>query len=219
MTFPFPFFSAGGVEVEITLVDSATDGSDTATYNFLSTSFGAADVDRFLAVGVSAAGSSGALVNSVSIGGNSASKIVGLTHEFGGGSAQVVELWGVAVAAGTSGTVTVVFNSSMFRCIMGIWRIISTNHTASDTATSNTDPLSGTVTVPSGGGLIAMAGGTTTPASFTWTNATEGFDLSSEGTVGSGAQSGPLSAGDVTVTATPAASMDGRAMALASYSG
>lgn len=175
----------GGVTFDLSFVTFATDTTDATTYTFSSQSFGVADTNRVIAVSIGTRVNNGGTnqVSSVTIGGISAT--LAIRSAAAGTGFGLSEIWYASVPTGTTGTVVVNTATTAARCIIGIYRIITTTpaptNTASNSVSNSASPfsLNATLTVPTGGAGIGIGfdrfGGV--GADWTWTNATEDFEV------------------------------------------
>jgi hypothetical protein len=197
---------SGVLPAEVTFLGSDVGTDNTSSYSWTSVNFGAAASDRFLVVAVYGdAGSTNANVNSVTIGGVSASL---LGTAVGNGTTAQCQFWGAIVPTGTSGTIAISFSATRASAAYGLWSISKLLSTTPVDSYSDTDStLSGSVSVVNSGVLLAAAS-VRDVTSFSWTGVSENFDSQVESvstvTGGSLALAGTAS-GSVTVTAAQAA--------------
>lgn len=173
--FPFPTFAFSS-KVTISNTANAFDAVDRTTYTFTSQSFGVADANRKIVVGVFSSAST-PNVTSVTIGGVGAT-LVKKQIDVNAGS----ELWQADVPTGASGIITVVNGSSQGAQGIGVWAVYGAASAAHDTGGNNTDPMVDTIDIPANGVCLGMGGasGGQNPT-HVWTNLTEDFDNSGSG--------------------------------------
>jgi hypothetical protein len=124
--------------------------------------------DRYIIVGATIAGNSFANVSSVTLGGNSVTKIIDVADGL-----CVSWIGYILVNSGTTANVTVTASSSCIGCAIHLWRVINWSGTAFDTASdSNGSPLTLTIDVP-GSGLVASVIQGRNSGSPAWSSATE----------------------------------------------
>ena len=171
-------FGSGAPGATITYTDSAATTATGATFTFSARALGTPAADRIILVGTYGSRSSAGArsVSTLTANGTALS----LVKDWGGASANTMEVWGAVVASGATGDVVVTFTGgNMVSCGIMIAEIHGANTTVYATASDAVnDPLSVGVNVTAGGVLFAYAvnangGGAD---AFTWTNATERFD-------------------------------------------
>jgi hypothetical protein len=168
------FNVGGGGPVAMSFTDNAANQSDLSTYTFSTRSFGTAAADRIIVVGIVARRAAAATLDSVTIGGVTATKTTGVINS-GGGAATIADIWQAPVPTGTTGDVVVTFNTAMARCAVVIYRMVGASSTASNTQTSTATDPSVSLNVPANGAAMGVAhsvDGSTT----TWTGLTEDVD-------------------------------------------
>ena len=203
---------------------TAVKSNDATSYTFSSVSFGAEASNRSIVVGIGAGrASSGARnVNSVTIGGVTATKAIEKDSPAATGS-NVAAIAFAKVPTGTSGDIVVTFNGTMARCGIGVWSatdlggVIDTDGDADDANADLTSTLTGSE------GAVAFYHlydeGAFTSASFS--NATERYETVSSAWEGDGGQAGAdytfTSSGSVSVVATLADNGNDGAMVGAAF--
>lgn len=204
--------STPGVNASFTA--SAKDSTGQTTYTFSSVSVGTAADNRQVVVGVhSILGSPGITINSVTIGGISASRVV--KQESGSGG-RVAEFWKASVPAGTTGNIVVTASAAMLACSIGVWAVYGASTATFDTDGSNVNPASVTLSVPTGG--IALGFGVSNASSTaTWTNLTEDLDDTVQSSNFTGARASFNTAQDVAIACTFAGGPDQIATVFASW--
>lgn len=163
-----------GTPFSITFGDHAEDTTALTTYTWSSRNFavGAADATRIVVAHIVSRQSTAITLNSVTIGGIAATKVVGFNDT--GSNGAISELWQAAVPTGTTATVSAVMSAGALRAACAVWSVIGSNGSvpAGGAVTSNsTNGISqaGTITVPSGGGSIIAAGGVWNASGFSMT--------------------------------------------------
>lgn len=158
--------------LEFSFQDSAVDEVDRTSYTFASMSLGAAATARRIVIGVVCRASTAPVINSLTVGGISAS-LIHQSRASGGAYFYYAD-----VPTGTTGDVVVNFASSVTRAGICVWRILNeSSMTPTDTASStNADPAALNVDIPSGdSAAMAIAYGHN-GTSTTWTGLTEDTD-------------------------------------------
>lgn len=213
---PLPGFQAFPPLADVTPVTltyraTVNDAANATVYTITQATHGVSTTDGVVVVGVG--GGNSVDVTGVTMNG------VAMTRQVGtGASVRHASLWSIAHRGGNLGDIVVTFGAAATRCNIGIWSILGAGGiTASDTGTGDTtDPLEDTLSVPVGGCAIALvvssAGG-----AFTWTNITENYDTTSEGTNQvSGASDNYASGGTITPSANASGALtDGQIVAAA----
>jgi hypothetical protein len=168
--------------------NSTTAGS---SFTFTSQSIGAADPTRIVVVAL-AAGPNAATVSNVTIGGTNANHATS-SYQTASDNSSLSDIWYLAVSSGTTATIVVTFSGSENRCLIEIYGIIGTGSgfSAGGGAGSSwtVSSLSASVSIPSGGGAIAVAGThSTITGAFTPTNLTmdDNNNVIGGGTYGAG---------------------------------
>lgn len=176
------FFTSVQPDATVTYTDNASVVSTTTTFTFSAAAIGTATSDRKIVVGVWAHGHGGVTLNSVTVGGVSASSVV--SKIVGDG---INELWQADVPSGTTGDVVATFSSNKAACSIIVWAVTGAASAANATGTSTADPLTASVTIPAKGIVIgrAICGSS---ATFTWTNVTENAEYVAN-TIGQGGAS------------------------------
>jgi hypothetical protein len=182
MTNHLSGFSAGNLTVEFSFLQTATSLVDNATYSFASQSFGADDPARRIVcvITVDSVTLGNTIVNTCTIGGVSAAKLVEATNANG----ALTSIWQSLVPLGATGTVSFTLSQTMQNASISLYRCTNIDGAGFATASDGTgDPSSVTVDCPANGIVIAgnVIDGTT--GSATWTGLTETFDATVETSV------------------------------------
>lgn len=194
----------------IAYLTNLVDTSDETTYSFGGVSFGDAAADRAIAVTIHGTRSVASReVSSVTIGGVSASRLVGQTT-FAGALAigTVSEIWIASVPAGTSGTVSITFNDLISHCAVGVFRItgllsLLAEGTAVGQANNNSNNLS--LTGVSKDAVVIACGTATGSPTFGYTGVTQEYENAWSDTSGrrfTGGSGVATSAGSFSITQT-----------------
>lgn len=145
----------------ITFTDNAQDNTGQTTYTWSSRNFavGSADSTRLVvAVVASRGGAATPTLNSVTIGGVSATSVVEGRNVVASTSVDLTSIWQAAVPSGTTATVSAVFSGAMVRAGCAVFSVLGSNGTAPSggaiASDSTNNASTGTITVPSGGGAI-----------------------------------------------------------------
>lgn len=179
----------------LSYLTNAVNGADASSFTFSSQTLGTAAADRYIIVHASGALVSGTgTINSVTVGGVSATEVVGGTLP--GQTTDYTSIWIAAVPTGTTGDVVVAFPGTARRCGIALYRATGLNSaTAFDTITDATTAIDPTVsdTINNESGGVFMAAVYTRNSSplptMAWTGVTEDYEATVEGNV---VQSGGL---------------------------
>jgi hypothetical protein len=161
---------SGVAPLDLTYRDVASSGSNASSYDFGTLSFGDAYAGRYI---LAMAASDTQNITGVSIGGSAGAEMVyndsAATAEFA--------LYYRLIEAGTSGNVTVSLAGTAARCGVFVCSARLTSLTPFDTAEdAGSDPLTATIDVDEGGGLIGIYGTHSSGGSVTWSGITEEFE-------------------------------------------
>ena len=179
MPIPTPYIAAAAADPTISFGAGGYNGSNISTYNFGTKSVGAADASRYVLVAVTAQDNASDDPSSVTVGGNSATKIFGGINANLSGTYVKHSFWIVALASGTTANVTVTFPSAQYDCTIGVYATydlsapttpVVTNSANTSTATSGSLTLAaGAVAGTIGVGACATrsAGTITISSDFT----------------------------------------------------
>lgn len=185
-------------DTSVTFTDSSVNSGSATTYTFSSQAIGTASADRVVVVGTSGGAGNTNPVSSMTIGGVSAVKAIGIVNNTG------TEIWYATVTSGTTASVVVNWGGTKNRCGIGVWALTGvTGVGATNTSTSSTATL--TVSGRTKDIVLAVYGGKD-HASVTFTGLTEDYDEDISG-AGSQYQAGGskklTATGSNTITVTP----------------
>lgn len=180
LTFPITLF-AGGAATRTFLQAETPQIASASTYTFTSVNLGTASSDRYVVV-VIASGvlTPGRTLNSVTIGGNTATLDANANTSVAASSTTIVGIARLLVTSGTSANVVATFSGNMSVCHCFTYTLTGLV-AAAPTATKTTSVTSGTVindtiNIPAGGIFLMAAAATTSTGSWTETGATEDAD-------------------------------------------
>lgn len=142
--------------VAIAYQTTSGDNTTQATYTFASQPFGTASSNRYVLIGIGARAAAARTLNSVTIGGVTATQIRN-DRNTAGGNTTVTAWFIAAVPSGSTGTVVVTFSNSMARCgiaVFSLTGLLSTTEVSG--ATDGTTPYDGTLSVLSGGAVLGL---------------------------------------------------------------
>ena len=143
--------------VSLTFKETAVDGATKTAYTFSAVDIGTASADRYVLLGVQMRAIGDIAINSVTIGGETAT-IVADVRNAGGGNTTRTFIASALVISGTTADVVVTYSGDCLGCGIGVFTSTGINNTATDTATSTVDaPTSSTLDVVAGGFAIACA--------------------------------------------------------------
>lgn len=156
--------------------------SSTDTYSFAATDIGAAAADRYVYVcvgGRNGAAATVRAVTAVTIGGVSASLVVG-TSATGSSQATTLDFYRALVPTGTTATIDVTFAATISECTVAVWAVTGqANLSAYATAADNASLITSTISLNTVAGGFVLAGGCgNNGPSFTWAGVTERYDAS-----------------------------------------
>lgn len=152
---------------------STTDGT---SFTFSSQNLGTAAADRYIIVAVQSrsVGTDVHTIDSVTVGGVSATIVVQRQNNAANSSYAGLAI--AAVPTGTTGDVVVTFSTTMLRCEVGLWRATGlASATATDFGSSTASAPTYAIDVVAGGfaiGAVTQSNG----VSAAWTNLTEKYD-------------------------------------------
>jgi len=180
--------SGGAVSFSIANTDYVEDATSQTTYTFTGRAIGSAAASRVVVVVVASRVSGAASAASgVTIGGSSASLVKSLATTVT--NTDTIDVYQLAIAAGTTATVVVTYPAAMARCGVAVYSVIGSNGVvpsgaAAATSASLTAP-SASITVPVGGGSIVGASGGGGPNTATATNYTQDLanNIGASGTI------------------------------------
>lgn len=147
-----------------------------SSFTFSSQGIGSAANDRIVVVAVHARGNS--TLNSLSVGGTNATQAVTQVNP-GSGVRDVVSIYYIPVASGTTANIVATFSASTGRCAIGVYNINgAVGAVPLNTYTSTANPGSNSILVRAGGCVIAAAyDGSGLDHTTTWAGVTEQYDV------------------------------------------
>ncbi len=161
-------FGVGASGATVVFAASTVLTTDTTEYTFSGHAIGAPDTGRKVVVCAAAAGT--VTINTVTVGGISATTVAerasGVT--FG-------EIWEAAVPTGATADIVVTHSGATNRSGIGVFAVYGAKATAGATTTSTADPLNINKNVSSGGVIIGMGTDQST-STYSWTGLTEAYD-------------------------------------------
>ena len=220
------FGASGGGATELSFLQGSVSGDDSATYTFSSQNLGAADPNRWIVVCATGIQVSARTIDTVTVGGVSATKLVE-AESTAGSAFRDVSIWVAYVPTGTTGDIVLTFSSGLVRAGYSAYRLItSTNPTTAydtetDITTSGSD-LSVSINRPDNGVVIAATMALcSTATSVTWAGTSENYDAAYPDAAAQGMSSSSVASGasPLTVTATIGGTLvaNGQALAAASF--
>lgn len=160
---------------------TVSSSSSATTYNLASAPFGQPAQERYIVCGITAerAAPTAYGIASSTIGGVAASVVVDAEESAGGFDSYIII---AKVPDGTSGTISITFNSGQVLCHAGLWRVTGiASPTPFDTASDTADPVSMSIDVPDDGIVIGTATNATSGTAFATSGVTENYDVSFDG--------------------------------------
>lgn len=202
----------GGNKATVTLTDNSVDTTNLTAYTFSSQSLGTAAVDRRIIIGVAGSGANAGAVSTLTVGGVSATNIIALENVD-----TETEIWIADVPTETTGDVVVTFAAVKARCGIGVYRAIGSRSGAIATSSSTADPMSASLLIPYDGIAVGVGMDQST-STYTWTNLTERYDETVEGTIShTGSSLNSDITQTLTITCNPSSAASQQAMVLASW--
>lgn len=176
--FPAPYVAAGP-DLIVTLTDDSASSANAATYNFTSQSFGSSTVDDYLVVTVAGLSNISYTLDSLTVDGEAATIITGASSILV--TNHILAAIAIVPATGNaSGTVTPAFSGTLGACGIGLFRVQNLQSTtATDTGGDSGASPSDTLNVSAGGAAFGVVCHNNTTS--TWTNLTERFESSMQG--------------------------------------
>lgn len=171
----------------VAFVAATASSSDLTTYTFSSHAIGTASATRYIVVGVSVrASTTSALTSSVTVGGNSATKIKELNNTTNNCCSASLHI--IAVASGTTADIVVTHSRSAIATGIGVWAVYDVSSATPTDSASTTSDSSGNLNCDTtiGDVIIGCAVSAGTPTT-TWTGATEDYDQAMDAYVMHGA--------------------------------
>jgi hypothetical protein len=160
---------------------TASSSSSTTTYNLASVPFGQPAQERYIVCGVTAERAAPTTygIASATIGDVAADVIAAVEETTGGIDSYMII---AKTPSGSSGTVSITFNSGQVFCHVGLWRVTGiASATPFDTALAVGDPTTLSIDVPNNGIVIGVAQNATSGTVFATTGVTENYDVSFDG--------------------------------------
>lgn len=167
----------GGVTFSAAWTGSGSqEASGGTTINYASQQFGAADPNRIIAAFICARQGSGtAGVTSVTIDGNAATQVA--SSVYASNTVGTCQWWYSAnSSANTSGTISVTYSAAASRTGLSVYRIVTATTTpAGSTSSSGSGGATATISIPSGGAVLAGAFEVFAATTLNWSNATQDY--------------------------------------------
>lgn len=149
--------AGGGVPFGISFVGTANNVVAASSFTFTAQGIGTADTTRIVVVAIAHGVTGGISVSSVTIAGNLATQATGAAGDSTGGS--FTDIWYLAVPTGTTANIVVNLSASQSRCAIDVYSVVGTGaafSAANKAASINSSTEAPVVTVPAGGGVIAV---------------------------------------------------------------
>lgn len=177
-------FGVGGGQTSITFLQANELTTDLTTYTFSSQNLGTAAANRYIIIGATGVHNAARTLNSVTVGGVSATQIQNIALS----NPRIAAIFVAAVPTGTTGDIVLTFSSGMSRVAYGAWALYTDTPatTAFDSANDTTysSGLSISLDVPVGGYAVGVLvnGAASGTHGTTWTNLSEQYDTTSSET-------------------------------------
>jgi hypothetical protein len=200
--------TAAATALSYTFNTEVNDSVDRSSYTFSNVGIGGASSSRIVYAAVIVGfGSSSGAVDSVTIGGVTASLVVREGDANSSGSNLVhCGIWKAEIPTGATASIVVSNNQTATRATVATYSVYGSSNTTVNTQTANSSNTSAMTMDVTGAVapsiIIAAATSTTTPGSYTWSGVTEDFDSTLEIRINSSASSLIQTSGTVSVTAT-----------------
>jgi len=168
-----PSDSAGA---PVTFAYTATSAIESigTSFTFSGVALGTAASNRKIIVGTGSQESVDTThINTLTVGGVSATELVAINDD--AGVDHQAEIWIATVPTGTTGDIVVTTNGNNSSMSIGVWAVYGASSTAHDTVKSIADPQTGTINVPAGGVVIAVAFDRGAGSDYVWTDPTKDF--------------------------------------------
>tara|TARA_R110000787_G_scaffold165106_1_gene278178 strand:+ start:386 stop:1048 length:663 start_codon:yes stop_codon:yes gene_type:complete len=166
------------VPVTVTYVGDTHDAAAATAYTFSGASLGAAAGNRAVVVVSGGAGAAGSeTINTITVGGESATKIV--AGGDGNAAGYPMGIFYVVKPTGATGDIVVTFSGGMSECGIGVYAVYGADATATDTATDEEWGAGQSVALidcPENGAIIGGVYHTGTGGAVTWVGITEDYD-------------------------------------------
>lgn len=174
MTFPFPTFCVNAVLPSISYRTSNSSTTNTSTYTFSGQDIGTAASSRMVVVAAHSRSSASRTLNTVTIGGVSATEAIQLQS----GTNQLAIFY-ASVPTGATGDIVLTYSGTILRAAIGVWAVYDLQSTTpTDTGSSTAASPSPNIDVSAYGVMVACSvvqdGSTTRTA--TWTGVSEQYD-------------------------------------------
>lgn len=158
--------------MELSFLDSGGTSATATSFTFTGATFGTADPERYILVGIGTSVSGGGLPTGVTIGGVTASRVKSSSL----GTNPTADLWQALVPTGTSGNVVATYGSNATRIVsMGVYSLLPVLSSSYSSAKGGAGvaPLtaSDSIDVPATGVVIAI--GVANTGAAAWSGLTE----------------------------------------------
>lgn len=140
MTFPFPFFIPSSDDMLVEYLGNAESTTDASSYTFSTLDFGTAASWRQIIVAVAARASGTPTINSVTVGGVTATLIGTIGVNTSGGNRSTTAFYIADVPSGATGDIVVTMSGTFIRCGITWFRSRKISATPYDQADSSASP-------------------------------------------------------------------------------
>lgn len=198
----------------LTYQELKTDTTNGSSFTLSAASIGAASDGRVVIVGISYGSDTGQTINSVTIGGVSAS--IRVQDGIDGGLYAGAGIAAAVVPTGTTADIDITFSASVAGVGVGVWTATGLSGTTAVDTGSNTDLTALAITTDAGGFAIAVVTNVDS-RSMSWTNITEDYDGAFDGVLYASGASIATSTTSLTITPTPSGAVTAAVLVAASF--
>lgn len=220
VTFINPFIlgvGGGSSSLDLTFREQRVNASDLTTYTFSAVNIGSPDAGRTVFVAVTGAGTAGRTITGVTIGGVSATQAIQQAHS--ASESAVVAIFAADVPTDSTADIVVTWSAGQLRTGIGVWTANGISSlTPVDTATSQADPATDTLTTVNGRVAIVAYYQRSDPGTVTWRVPLDPPDYAGlyESTRYQGGKAVVAAGASLSISVNPATN-DNHVMAAASY--
>ena len=174
----------GGAALTVTHTGSYSEDAGKTVYTILGAALGIAAPGRKIGLGVTGGGAAARTVSTLTVAGIVATYVGRISA-----GSTTVEIWEADVPTGTTGDIVITWSGSLSRIGVDVFDIANAaGSTFTDSGLSSANPLSDSLTIPTGGVGIGFAANVNSNGA-TWANLTEDSDVNPGGSLGFSAAS------------------------------
>jgi hypothetical protein len=172
-------FAGGGGAITANYIIDAGSFSNSTSYTFSALSFGVAEATREIYVCILSRTTSTGSNPAVTIGGVSATLLVG--NYVAGSVTTTSHIYKASVPTGTTGDIVVNYSNSMLKCGVFVYRVTGNPTTSTASAAGTGTPVTANITPATGSLAIACGVGANNDAILSFNGITEDLDTFVEG--------------------------------------